>query len=149
MEGKEPEWDFSLVLPNLWTPNRFDLIGAEKLWKTTLVGFVYIIENRQTKKFYVGKKLFRFKKRFKRKGKRDKIKYVESDWRTYWGSSNDLLLDLEKYGKHMYDRKILKFCTSKHDLAYEELKEQLRRDVMSPQTNTYNGIINVRLRKRR
>lgn len=147
MVDKEPSWNFNRVMPNFL--GRFDLAEAETLWKTTLVGFVYIIENRQTKKFYVGKKLFRFKKRLKKKGKRDKIHYVESDWKTYWGSSNDLQADLDKHGKHMYDRTILKFCTSKHDLAYEELKEQLRLDIMNPKTNTYNGIINVRLRRRK
>ena len=146
MEDKSYDWDYSYVMPSF--SGEFTLEDFEHLIKGTVIGFVYKISNRQTKKFYIGKKLFRFKKRIKRKGKRDKIAYVESDWKDYWGSSKELQADLDKYGKHMYDRKILKFCFSKHELAYEELKEQLRLDIMNPATNTYNGIINVRLRRR-
>jgi hypothetical protein len=40
-------------------------------------------------------------------------------------------------------------CKSKWDLAYNELLFQLESDVMNKNTNTYNGILNIRLRKRK
>jgi hypothetical protein len=117
--------------------------------ETEPVGFVYIITRMTDGKFYIGKKLMRFKRTRKPlKGKRFKRHYtVESDWKTYWGSSNELLADIEKLGKSSFRRSILCVCYSKHDLAYQELRMQLAKDVMNPYVNTYNGILNVRLRK--
>jgi len=69
----------------------------------------------------------------------------ESDWRNYWSSSNDLVNDVEKLGKENFKREIIDFVKSQWMLKYKELTWQLHYDVMNPKTNSYNGIINVRL----
>lgn len=107
---------------------------------TKHLGFVYKITRISDGKFFIGKKLFWFKK-----GK----KLVESDWKDYYGSSKDLKADVEKLGKDAFERRIIKCYDTKWDLMYRELMLQLEFDVMDKYTNTYNGIINVRLRKRK
>jgi hypothetical protein len=49
-----------------------------------------------------------------------------------------------KHGKDNFTFTILKICGSKWELAYEEIKEQLRLDVLMD-ANSYNGIMNVRI----
>jgi len=111
-------------------------------------GFVYKIENNSTGKYYIGKK--QCSKKIKKKplkGKVNKrITISESDWKTYTGSSNDLNEDILKYGKDNFTFTILKICGSKWELAYEEIKEQIKRDVLKDKMS-YNGIINVRIGK--
>ena len=109
------------------------------------LGFVYVITSPEGRK-YVGKKLFWSSIRRKPlKGqKRHRRDSRESDWKKYVGSSNELLADLERLGPVGWRREILSFHTSKWDLAYNELMEQLRRDVLSRE-DYYNGIIHVRL----
>jgi len=111
-------------------------------------GFVYVITHVETGKFYIGKKFFWSKRTRKPlKGRKNKRHYVvESDWKDYWGSSNSLLADIEKYGKKAFTRKIIFLCKTKFDCAYFELREQMANDVLFSD-NCYNGIINVRLRK--
>ena len=109
-------------------------------------GFIYEIKNTNTGKYYIGKKQCSRKiKKKPLKGRVNKrIEVKESDWKTYTGSSIDLNNDIAKYGKGSFSFKILKTCGSKWELAYEEIKEQLKRDVLKD-ANSYNGIINVRI----
>ena len=127
------------------------------MWENTpestdgYLGFIYLIENLKTGKYYIGKKQFtmRVKRMVAKKtgpGKKAKVTNPESNWKEYWGSCNDLLADLKKYGQENFRRTILKLCVSKYELALEELKEQLKRDVLNDPMS-YNQIINVRLRK--
>jgi hypothetical protein len=111
-------------------------------------GFIYEITNNVTGKFYIGKKqCLRKIKRKPLKGKtRNRIDHKESDWKTYTGSSNDLLEDIKKYGKENFNFKILKICNSKWELSYFEAKEQMARDVLLIE-NSYNGILNLRIGK--
>ena len=113
-------------------------------------GFVYIITHKASGKYYIGKKFYWFKRTLKPlKGKKRKRRtVVESDWKNYWGSSNNLLADVEKYGKRAFTREILYHCKTKFDCALEELKLQIYYDVLNDK-NSYNEIINVRLRKRK
>ena len=53
------------------------------------VGFVYIITNLRTEKKYIGKKNFYFSKTKQIKGKKKRYK-VESDWKDYFGSNEEL-----------------------------------------------------------
>lgn len=113
-------------------------------------GFVYIITNNLTGQYYIGKKFYWHKKTLKPlKGKKQKRhSVVESDWKTYWGSSNKLQEDLKKYKKKNFTREILTHCKTKFDCAYEELKLQMYYNVLDDPLS-YNEIINVRLRKRK
>jgi hypothetical protein len=111
------------------------------------LGFVYKITRKSDGKFYIGKKLLFFKTKKKRKGKRAVRGLKESDWKSYYGSSNDLKVDVAKLGKAAFTREVIHICQSKFQMSYLELLEQLKYNVMDCKVNTYNGIINVRLRK--
>jgi len=109
-------------------------------------GFVYVITNRTNGRKYIGKKLAKFKvTKPPLKGKKNKRRSTkESDWRTYWGSSDHLLADVEKLGEENFTREILHYCQSRGMLSYLEAKEQFDREVLLSD-EYYNGIINVRV----
>lgn len=109
-------------------------------------GFVYIITNLTNNKKYIGKKLARFKvTKPPLKGKKNKRRSTkESDWRTYWGSSEHLLSDVQELGEENFTREILHYCQSKGMLSYLEAKEQFDREVLLTD-EYYNGIINIRV----
>ena len=110
------------------------------------IGFVYLITNLTNGKKYIGKKLAKFKVTKKPlKGKKNKRRSTkESDWRTYWGSSDHLNADVEQLGPENFTREILYYCTSRGELSYLEAKEQFDREVLKTD-EYYNGIINVRV----
>jgi len=108
--------------------------------------FVYLITNNTNGRMYVGKKLAKFKKtKPPLKGKKNKRRSkVESDWRTYWGSSDHLNEDVSTLGEKNFTREILYFCPSRGVASYIEAKEQFDRRVLETD-DYYNGIINVRV----
>ena len=110
------------------------------------IGFVYLITNLTDGKKYIGKKLAKFRKtKPPLKGKKRKRKsLVESDWRTYWGSSEHLLVDVTHLGTENFTREILYFCISRAELSYLEAREQFDRKVLETD-EYYNGIINCRI----
>jgi hypothetical protein len=86
------------------------------------VGFIYQIENTSNGKFYIGKKLFKFKKTKVLKGKKKRSE-VESDWKTYYGSNKTLVEDIKNLGStSTIKRRILKLCYSKTECNYEETR---------------------------
>jgi hypothetical protein len=108
--------------------------------------FVYLITNTTDGRMYVGKKLAKFKKtRPPLKGKKNKRRTkVESDWREYWGSSDNLLEDVAALGPEKFTREILHYCPSRGVASYLEAREQFERRVLETD-DYYNGIINVRV----
>lgn len=115
-----------------------DLIGDS-------YGFVYLITNLENNRKYIGKKLFWFSKTKQVKGKKKRYK-APSDWPTYYGSSDELLKDVTKYGKDKFHRQILHLCKSKGECSYVEAKEQFAYKVMESD-EFYNSWIMVRVRK--
>lgn len=111
-------------------------------------GFVYAIVNNAENKTYIGKKQMQtIKKRPPLKGRKNKRhEIVATDWREYTGSSTDLNNDIARLGKNNFTFKILRFCSSKSELAYFEAKEQFDREVLL-RDDYYNGIINLRVGK--
>jgi len=109
-------------------------------------GFVYLITNLQSGKKYIGKKLAKFKTtKPPLKGKKNKRRgFKESDWRTYWGSSDKLNADVAALGQEQFTREVLYFCKSRAEMSYIEAKEQFDRKVLETD-DYYNGIINVRV----
>ncbi len=116
------------------------------------VGFVYLITNTVTGRKYIGKKLAKFSKTtyktVKLKNgtkKKKKIKgKIESDWQTYYGSSDELLKDVQTLGADKFTREILHYCNSKALTSYLEAKEQFDRKVLESD-EYYNGHIQVRV----
>ena len=109
-------------------------------------GFVYVITNLVDNRKYIGKKLARFKTtKPPLKGRKNKRRGTkESDWRTYWGSSDHLNADVLALGEDKFTREIIHYCPSRGILSYMEAKEQFDRRVLETD-EYYNGIINVRV----
>ena len=108
--------------------------------------FVYLITNLTNDMKYVGKKLAKFKTtKPPLKGRKNKRRgYKESDWRTYWGSSDHLNNDVIELGEENFRREILYYCPSRGVASYLEAREQFERRVLETD-DYYNGIINVRV----
>ena len=77
-------------------------------------GFVYLITNLLSGRQYIGKKFFWTLKR-KQVNKKRKSYKVESDWKEYWSSSDELKADVEALGKENFKREMLYVCVYKKD----------------------------------
>lgn len=122
---------------------RDSLFEPTELDPKKIYGFVYLITNLVNGRKYVGKKLFFFKG-FKTVKKKKKRILVESDWKTYYGSSNALQKDLDNLGKGNFHRDILHLCTSKSECTYLEMMEQVeRKAILSDEY--YNDQIRARV----
>jgi hypothetical protein len=116
------------------------------------IGFVYMITNTISGRKYIGKKLAKFSKTtlktVKLKNgtkKKKKIRSkIDSDWRTYYGSSPELTKDVVALGTENFSREILFICKSKAECSYIEAREQFTRKVLES-TDYYNGHIQVRV----
>lgn len=116
------------------------------------VGFVYQITNNISGRKYIGKKLAKFSKTTQKtvklkngtkKKKRIRSK-VDSDWRTYYGSNDQLNRDVAELGTDNFTREILYFCKSKAECSYIEAREQFTHKVLES-ADWYNGHIQVRV----
>jgi len=95
-------------------------------------GVVYIITNILSGQAYIGKKQFRFRKRKKIKGKKNrKVIIKDSDWKEYTSSSDELNEDIQRLGKENFRFQFLKLCETKRELSYTEVAEQFRHDVLN------------------
>ena len=90
-------------------------------------GFVYLITRRDNGKKYVGRKYF-----IRKNGK----KWQESDWESYFGSSEDLKKEISEMGEDAFDREILRLCLTRGSTNYHELEEQFKRDVLGSISET-------------
>jgi hypothetical protein len=113
------------------------------------IGFVYLITNTTNDRKYIGKKLTQFKRSKKPlKGRTNKRRYtVESDWKDYYGSSDELTADVELLGKDKFNREIMFWCSSKSQLSYIEAREQFTHKVLESK-QWYNGHIRVRVHQK-
>jgi len=112
------------------------------------IGFVYVICELSSNKKYVGKKLFKSKRKLPPlKGKTRKRTVIkESDWMDYYGSSDEVKALVETLGASNFHREILHLCMSKGEMSYLEAKEQFDRDVLLS-SEYYNGIINCKIHR--
>jgi hypothetical protein len=110
------------------------------------VGFVYLITNLSNGRKYIGKKLFKFTKTKQVKGKKKRFK-VDSDWKTYYGSSEELTEDVKKCGESFFKREILRLCSSKGECTYYEARYQFINDVLVSD-GWYNSHIMCRVHKK-
>ena len=101
-------------------------------------GFVYRITNLQSGKQYIGRKYFyQFRKP---RGKSRKVK-TESDWKKYYGSSDELNTDRKTLGNECFKREIISLHTTKGWVNYEETRQLFLNNVLSENENYYNSNI--------
>ena len=93
-------------------------------------GYVYCITNLQTGRKYIGRKYF-VQKRKPRSGKGKRRVTSESDWKKYYGSSDELKGDLKKFGKGIFKREILSLHKTKGTVNFEETKQLFLNNVLT------------------
>lgn len=153
-----------------WTYQNKEVKSTEDM-PEGVIGFIYQITDLDNGKFYIGKKdLYSVRrpevakstyerlkkegfevKRTKNKTKSTKNKTVwrykkvirgETDWLTYTGSSDTLSKLIEEGVK--YKKEIIKYCYTKKQLTFYEMKEQFCNDVLENQDLYYNGNISAK-----
>jgi hypothetical protein len=127
----------------MWVFNEGEVISIPE----GCYGFVYKITNTETNKQYIGKKLFYSSKQRQVKGKKKKFK-VESDWREYYGSNEQLLADVEILGKDKFKREILRFCKNKGESSYYEAMYQFELGVLLFPEKFYNTWIMCKIHRK-
>ena len=96
-------------------------------------GFIYRITHKESKKYYIGKKILYNTTNVKlgvketknlpvQKGRKPSTKQVikESNWKTYWGSNKDFLEYKKGKKEDEFNCEILHVCGSKLELTYWE-----------------------------
>jgi hypothetical protein len=116
------------------------------------VAFVYVITNLLDGRKYIGKKRLRFvSTRTKRTAKGGKIRrkqYRESDWKSYYGSSEELKSDVALHGSEAFRREILVLCKSLSESNYYELREQMVTDALLKPQLYYNSYVGSRISRK-
>lgn len=107
------------------------------------VGFVYKITNLEDDRDYIGKKLLKFKRTKKVKGKKKKV-LIDSDWKSYWGSNKLLVEDVKDLGEKKFRRVILRLCKTRGEMSYYESKLQFELGVLESD-KYYNESIMCRI----
>lgn len=109
-------------------------------------GFVYQITELDTGKKYIGKKFFWKPKTLpKTKTRKRRVKTrVESDWKSYYGSSKEVQQIVEDKGSDSFKREILRLCKTKGECSYYEAKLQFEFDVLL-RDDYYNEFIGCKI----
>jgi len=112
----------------------------------TFTGFVYEITNKQNGKKYIGKKLFVSRRKLKPlKGKKNaRYKVVETDWQSYYGSSEEVKQLVEELGTENFHREILHLCRSKGEMTYYEAKFIFEKNALLTE-DYYNGMLQCKI----
>jgi len=95
-------------------------------------GFVYRITNLQSGKQYIGRKYFT-QRRKPRGGKRRVTS--ESDWKKYYGSSEELKRDRKLLGNSCFKREIISLHTTLGKVNYEETRQLFLNNVLTESTD--------------
>ena len=90
-------------------------------------GYVYRITNIESGRQYIGRKYF-YQKRKPKGGKRRITS--ESDWKRYYGSSDELKRDVKEYGKETFKREIISLHETLGKVNYEETKQLFLHNVL-------------------
>lgn len=131
-----------------WIYQNTEIENIDQIPEKT-IGFIYIITRISDGKFYVGRKMLSSIRKV-RLGKKEKLlpenkrktfkrEIKETDWKDYWGSSEELLKDIKELGQESFKRQILCFTTNKIDTSFYEMFYQMKLNVLFE--NSYNGHI--------
>ena len=114
------------------------------------IGFVYEVYDTEAKMKYIGKKKFWSKvTKPPLKGKKNKRRSLkESDWKSYYGSSEEVKLLVENTGEWRFKRKILRLCKTTGEMSYYEMKEQLDNDVLLKPKKYYNAFVGGKIHRK-
>lgn len=137
---------------NKWLIYETQVIDKIEDFPPNTFGFIYLITNLETDKFYIGKKQI-MSNTTKKLGKKELLELPtqrgrkvtkkkvtkESDWQNYWGSNKPLLEDIKLLGKDKFKREILRFCKTKKELTYWEIYYQMENHVLT--SNSYNDSV--------
>lgn len=112
-------------------------------------GFVYEITDTLNGKKYIGKKKLSSTRTLKPlKGQKRKRRVVsESDWESYYGSSEEVKALVEEFGTQRFTRKILRLCKTTAETSYYELKEQVMNDVLLKPDEYYNAFVGGKIHR--
>jgi hypothetical protein len=138
------------MTPN-WLLFKTPITTIDQFPKDTF-GFIYKITHIDTNKAYIGKKSLYHNKKHKltkkqldeqpvTRGRKSthEVLHVESDWKTYCGSSKELAADIKLLGIDKFRREIIYLAKGKKQLTYLELKAQFHYDVL--EISSYNDNI--------
>jgi hypothetical protein len=138
------------MIPN-WLLFKTPITTVDQFPENTF-GFIYKITHIDTNKAYIGKKSLYHNKKHKltkkqlaeqpvTRGRKSTHEVIqsESDWKTYYGSSKELIADVKQFGQSKFLREIIYLAKSKKHLTYLELKAQFQYDVL--EINSYNDNI--------
>ena len=114
------------------------------------IGFVYEVYDTEAKMKYIGKKKFWSKvTKPPLKGKKNKRRSLkESDWKSYYGSSEEVKSLVENTGEWRFKRKIIRLCKTLGEMSYYEMKEQLDNDVLLKPEIYYNAFVGGKIHRR-
>ena len=90
-------------------------------------GYVYRITNLQNGRQYIGRKYF-YQKRKPKGGKRRVTS--ESDWKRYYGSSDELKRDVKEFGRDKFRREIISLHKTLGKVNYEETQQLFLNNVL-------------------
>lgn len=143
----------------LWVYENSIVTGIEDMPEDTY-GFIYEVVHKPTGKRYIGKKVLYFTRNVKlgkkeleqakaqraEKGLRGrvpakKVVIKESDWKTYFGSQEEVKTLLKESSVEDFSRTILQYVTSKKLLTYYETKWLFLKEVLENRNNYLNDNI--------
>jgi hypothetical protein len=89
-------------------------------------GFVYLITTPNGQK-YIGRKYFWSVRKVKGKSRRQRS---ESDWKSYYGSSDIIKEQIKQSDKSQFKREIISLHSTAGRVNYEEVREQFAHEVL-------------------
>jgi hypothetical protein len=131
-----------------------ELINNESFDINEYEGYIYITTILDTGRKYIGKKNFFHNTNVKlgkkelanlptARGKKPSKKKVtkESDWKTYYGSAQEIKDSVKQYPKERITRTLIRLCKSKKELTYYECKYLFDYNVLEPNSGFINDNI--------
>ena len=131
-----------------------ELINNESFDINEYEGYIYMTTILDTGRKYIGKKNFFHNTNVKlgkkelanlptARGKKPSKKKVtkESDWKTYYGSAQEIKDSVKQYPKERITRTLIRLCKSKKELTYYECKYLFDYNVLEPNSGFINDNI--------